>query len=258
MGIGFSRMNYAYQFNDYINATGDSNTYSIYGKTPIINDGWRLANFVYGYDHRDITDTYELSTLSVGADRSSDAGYVGLAGHFNAPKYYTGYNFFLRNGFVNLESDASDKQHFQRWNLDVVHVQHFAPRWDLRLNLHGQFSRQSLDSSEQMSLGGINGVRAYPQGEATGDKGAQYTAELVYKTGVTGLSFSTYLDSGYIVQNGTDAGRHLSGYGIGLEYMKTMDWFVRLDYARKINNEYNYSERSDDNGRFWFQIYKLF
>ncbi len=80
----------------------------------------------------------------------------------------------------------------------------------------------------------------------------------MYKTKVPGLNLSAYLDSGYVVQNSTDTGRHLSGYGIGIEYMKPMDWFIRLDYARKINAEYNYSERSDDNGRFWFQVYKLF
>jgi hemolysin activation/secretion protein len=258
VGIGFSRMNYAYDLNQYLNATGDANTYSIYAKTPIINDGWRLVNFVYGYDHRDITDTFELSPFTFDIARKSDAGYIGLAGHFNTPSYYTGYNFFLRNGFVNYDDSSLDKDHFQRMNLDVVHVQHFAPRWDLRLNLHGQTSSQSLDSSEQMSLGGINGVRAYPQGEATGDKGLQYTAELVYKTGVQGLSLSAYLDGGYIVQNSTDTSRHLSGYGIGIEYMKPMDWFVRLDYARKIHAEYNYSERTDDKDRIWFQVYKLF
>lgn len=186
VGVGFSRMNYAYQFNNYINATGDANTYSLYGKSPIYNDGWRLMNFVYGYDHRDITDTYDLFGISVGTDKKSDAGYLGLAGHFNTPRYYTGYNFFFRNGFVNYESTAADKDHFQRWNLDMVHVQHFSPHWDLRLNLHGQFSHQDLDSSEQMSLGGINGVRAYPQGEAVGDKGAQYTAELVYNSNFAG------------------------------------------------------------------------
>ena len=259
VGVGFSRMNYGYQFNDFINATGDTNTYSIYGKSPIINDGWRLMNFVYGYDHRDITDTYDISGVtSFDTKKKSDAGYIGLAGHFNTPRYYTGYNLFLRNGFVNYEDIAADKDHFQRANLDVVHVQHLAPHWDLRVNLHGQTSSQSMDSSEQMSLGGINGVRAYPQGEATGDKGYQYTTEMVYKTGVTGLSLSAFYDNGYIVQNSTNTGRHLSGFGFGIEYLKPMDWFIRFDYARKINAEYNYAERNNDKDHYWFQIYKLF
>lgn len=104
----------------------------------------------------------------------------------------------------------------------------------------------------------MNGVRAYPQGEATGDKGIQYTTELVYKTGVAGLSISTFFDGGYIKQNYYNTSRNLYGYGIGLEYLKPMDWFIRLDYARKINAEYNYAERNDDHDRFWLQIYKLF
>ena len=41
-----------------------------------------------------------------------------------------------------------------------------------------QFSNKNLDSSEQLSLGGITGVRAYPSGEASGDQGYKLTTEL--------------------------------------------------------------------------------
>lgn len=258
MGIGLSRLNYGYQFNDFINAQGKTTTYSLYGKTPILNDGWRLMNLVYGFDHRNIRDEYILGNLSATTKKTSNAGYVGFAGHYNDPHYYNGYNLFYRNGFVNYEDSPSDKQHFGRFNLDMIHVQHLAPHWDFRINLHAQATNQSLDSSEQMSLGGMSGVRAYAQGEATGDKGIQYTTELVYKTGVTGLSVSTYFDSGRIVQNDFNTGRTLSGYGFGLEYLKPLSWYARLDYARKINGQYDFSERSNNQDRFWFQVYKLF
>ena len=47
-----------------------------------------------------------------------------------------------------------------------------------------------------MYLGGANGVRAYPQGEGSGDEGVLGTLELRYHTNLPGLILSTYFDAG--------------------------------------------------------------
>lgn len=258
VGINVSRGQYGYEINQLLNASGTSTTYGIYGRTPLINDGWRLVNVAYGFDHRDIEDEYLLGPISLYSNKSSDAGYIGLTGHYNTPRYYTGYNLFYRTGAVHYQANGLGKDDFFRFNLDLAHVQHLQPRWDLRINLHGQTSSQSLDTSERISLGGINGVRAYPQGEATGDTGIQYTAELVYKTKRPGLAVSAYFDGGYVMKHQVDTSRTLLGYGMGISYARPREWYFRLDYARKINNDYNYSENTDVNGRIWFQMYKLF
>lgn len=52
--------------------------------------------------------------------------------------------------------------------------------------------------------------------------------------------------------------RGLAGWGLGLQYAKADDYYLRLDYARKLGSEEFTSEESDKNGRLWFLAYKLF
>src|SRR5690606_17102591 len=47
----------------------------------------------------------------------------------------------------------------------------FAMNWGLYTSFYGQTASKNLDSSEKLSLGGATGVRAYPQGESSGDEG---------------------------------------------------------------------------------------
>ena len=50
---------------------------------------------------------------------------------------------------------------------------------------------------------------------------------------------------------------NLAGWGIGLQYARSNDYYLRLDYARKLNGEAFTSEENDKNGRLWFLAYKM-
>ena len=69
-------------------------------------------------------------------------------------------------------------QSFSRWQLDVARLQRANDT--LNFYAHGivQGTHDNLDSSEGFSLGGASGVRAYPTGEASGDKGWLVQLEL--------------------------------------------------------------------------------
>ena len=142
------------------------------------------------------------------------------------------------------------------------HIQHLGSVFDLHLNFHGQLASRDLDGSEQFSLGGANGVRAYPQGEASGDSGYQATAELRYQTPVKGMSMTLFADVGEVLArkdgDTSDPHRRLAGWGIGAVYSLDRSLYARLDYARKIKGESYRSEAEDKNGRLWFRLYKLF
>ena len=103
-------------------------------------------------------------------------------------------------------------------------------------------------------------MRAYPQGEAGGDSGYQATAELRYKTPIPDLSVGSFIDFGTVHQKGGYAEEHrsLAGWGVGLRYVRTGDFALRLDYARKLDGERYQSEAQDKNGRLWFQAVKIF
>ena len=96
-------------------------------------------------------------------------------------------------------------------------------------------------------------------GEASGDSGYQATAELRYSTPVPYLSLAAFTDWGEVdLAKSCGQHRNLAGWGVGVEYAKPNDYFLRLDYARKLDGEKFQSEAEDKNGRLWFLAYKLF
>jgi hemolysin activation/secretion protein len=72
----------------------------------------------------------------------------------------------------------------------------------LNTTLRGQIPGNNLDSSEQFSLGGTNGVRAYPTGEASGDEGWLFSVNIGKKLSGK-LSTSLFFDAGSIRLNHT-------------------------------------------------------
>ncbi|MBQ6778778.1 MAG: BamA/TamA family outer membrane protein, partial [Acidaminococcaceae bacterium] len=117
----------------------------------------------------------------------------------------------------------------------------------------------NLDSSEHIYLGGARGVRAYPQGEASGDEGLLGTLELRYHTPVKGLVLSTYFDAGHVrIEKDDHGSMTLKGWGIGLSYTKPNDWFARFDYARRIGSDDKMSEDARSRQRMWFIAGKVF
>jgi hypothetical protein len=64
----------------------------------------------------------------------------------------------------------------------------------------GQTASKNLDSSEKFSLGGINGVRAYPQGEASGDEGYRGTVELRHNV-MPNVQATVFYDWGKVTIN---------------------------------------------------------
>lgn len=102
-------------------------------------------------------------------------------------------------------------------------------KWHLAANLHGQFSDGNLDSAEQFSLGGPNGVRAYPIGEARGDEGWLLSVNFIRPINDV-VTAKLFVDYGQITRNketwsGWDALNPnlqnyyaLSGIGAGLDW----------------------------------------
>lgn len=148
---------------------------------------------------------------------------------------------------------------YHKFNTDINHIQRLGHTVNLHINLHSQLASKDLDGSEQFSLGGADGIRAYPQGEASGSSGYQATAELRYATSIANLSLATFIDWGEVELNKNIGDhRNLAGWGVGVQYARPNDYYLRVDYARKLNGEAYQSEENDKNGRVWFLAYKLF
>ena len=123
-------------------------------------------------------------------------------------------------------SGQNTRGSFQKWNVELARIQATPISG---LSLFGRFSAQwankNLDSSEGFGLGGASGVRAYPQGEASGDEGWLAQIEVRYQMG----AFAPYAfyDAGRVRLNAEPAGltvpanpnqRAIAGAGLGVRY----------------------------------------
>ena len=97
------------------------------------------------------------------------------------------FSFAYGRGDLNIETpaakaidDASARTNgsYHKWNLSFVRLQNLTAKLSAYVAFYGQKAGKNLDSSEKLILGGINGVRAYPQGEAPGDTGYLLSGEL--------------------------------------------------------------------------------
>ena len=265
VGIGYSYSDYELgSIWSQLGVKGFAHTISLYGKTPLQNTAANGLNVIYAYNYRKLND--EFNGTNIG-DRHSHSFSLGLNGRNRTQNNALQYNVTLHTGTLSPDSAVADtlataggtKGRFTKGTLDATAVQKLGGPFDVMLKLSGQKAASNLDSSEHIYLGGARGVRAYPQGEASGDEGLLGTLELRYHTQVPGLTLSTYFDAGSVkTQKSVSGSTTLKGWGIGLTYSKPNDWFARLDYARRIGFADNLSRDANSKQRMWFILGKIF
>lgn len=259
LGISYSLMDYSLSgFYNILDAVGRAKTFSIYGSTPFINTSRNYLAAAYGYDNRQLQD--ELRTFGSSTEKHSNALHLGIVGNSRGMGSYTGYSALYYTGRLTYDDiNVGNEGTYHKFNTDINHIQSLGHTVNLHINLHSQLASKDLDGSEQFSLGGADGIRAYPQGEASGSSGYQATAELRYATPIANLSLATFIDWGEVELNKNIGDhRNLAGWGVGVQYARPNDYYLRVDYARKLNGEVYQSEENDKNGRVWFLAYKLF
>lgn len=171
-----------------------------------------------------------------------------------------------RNAALNAHTDG----HYTKAAWSVLRLQRLGPNSSLYGALAGQFASKNLDSSEKFVLGGPQGVRAYPQGEASGDEGALLNLEYRHEL-MEGLRLAAFIDHGSIrlAHNewapGAIPNRYsLSGAGIGLQWSQPGNFAVVASVARRLggnpgrNVTGNDSDGAHDDTRFWLQAIKFY
>lgn len=276
LGIGYSRMDYKLGgLFANTGANGTADTVSLFGSRPIYHLDNRKLEWRFGYDYRrlvDNLDEYRKYGLNLDSKKHSHSVHVGLDGYNRGPGAVVDYDVTLTAG--TLGTDSNRARDFARWSdtdgaytkleASATGVQSLGHQTDVMLKLSGQASFNNLDSSEEMYLGGANGVRAYPQGEGSGDQGIFGTLELRYHTNLPGLTLSTYFDAGTtrLMHHTTsdmpiNSTSTLKGWGVGVSYSKPNDWFARFDYARRIGGFDGMSDDAKSKDRMWFIVGKI-
>ena len=265
LGVGVSRSDYELgSIFSELGAKGVANTYSFWGETPIRKTAKSSFSVIYGFDYRKITD----EIMGYSWDKHSTAFHAGISGSERSDSTNFMYRAEIRRG--NVAADSQGAEVFGRdgrtlgvfWKgvFDITAVQRLGNCTDIMLKAQGQKASRNLDSSEEIYLGGAHGVRAYPQGEASGDEGVLGTLELRYHTPMKGLVLSVYLDAGHVsyTKDRMSGSETLKGWGIGITYSKENDWFARFDYARRIGSPDIMSNDAKSKSRLWFMLGKMF
>ena len=137
---------------------------------------------------------------------------------------------------------------FMSVNLDLARIQSLGPNWTLFGRLSGQWSDDRLDSSEYVSLGGAERVRAFPSGEASGMKGAYAQLELRYAHGI--YSPYVFVDAGATTSKAAPE-RRLAGAGVGLRVLQLSGFNLDSALAWRLSGEPSSDTARKQNPVFW-------
>ena len=270
LGLGISRMDYNLggPFRAW-GANGTADTVSLFGTVPIYHMHDGQLKVLYGYDYRKLEDDLDIFGGLADTDKHSNSVHVGIAGNQQLDaKTSVDFDATLTHGNLTLDSwyarlrDAlggDTEGPFTKFTFDGTLVRTLGHRTDVMEKVSGQLADRNLDGSEQLYLGGANAIRAYPQGEGSGDDGITSTTEFRYYTDIPGLTFSTYFDIGHakLSHDGHAGSETLKGWGLAASYQRPGDWFARLDYARRIGDSKFLSEDAKAKGRLWFLLGKI-
>ncbi|TAN46583.1 MAG: ShlB/FhaC/HecB family hemolysin secretion/activation protein [Methylococcaceae bacterium] len=258
-----------------LNADGEAQIASLYALHPLLRSRSFNLYAQLGYDNKRLVDRagrvqtvsnrqVDAWTASLSGDGRDDLAGGGVMSYSLA---YTAGNLGL-NSAPDLAMDGSSTRRaggYDKWSLNLLRLQQLSDDTSLYLAYTRQFARKNLDSSEKLSLGGAYGVRAYPQGEATGDEGHLLTAELRRNLALPlpGLwQAAAFFDHGRITLNSRPwvaGGNHLSlsGAGLALHAMQPDDWLVKFTLAWRVGDEMP-SSGPDAAPRVWAQAVKYF
>ena len=217
----------------------------------------------------------ESTTLALRGNNQDSFGEGGM----------TDFNLSVTDGQLNLDGVAADLAqdavtarthgHYQKTNYVLARQQRLSNSVSVKGGVSGQFASKNLNSAEKFVLGGINGVRAYPTGEASGDEGWLATGEIAYQLN-TSLEFSGFIDHGEVVVHknlwpGANAGAPfiknryaLSGAGVGLKWSRPSNYLLRAILAFPVGDNPGRDAKGHDadgkqaGSRLWLQAIKQF
>jgi hemolysin activation/secretion protein len=281
-GISFAQFSYSLE-RDFTNlkAHGAGDVFTLYGLHPFIRT--RNANLIgqVSYENKMLKD--RIDTSNTIEDRKINTFKLGLVGDFRDRVMGGALNSFsvaYTDGFLDVGPNAlliqdqgatglRTQGKFSKANFDFRRLQLINQDVNLLLAISGQLASKNLASAEKMSLGGANGVRAYPTGQAIGDQGFLFTTELRYivpKFQVLSgdVTLSGFYDAGRVQVNmdtlaTTGANfQGISGFGVGVSLGKDNDFLIKGSVAWRGENDVPDADTARRTPRVWFQGIKWF
>ncbi|MGR1216852.1 ShlB/FhaC/HecB family hemolysin secretion/activation protein [Metapseudomonas otitidis] len=270
-GVAYSDMDYELgkDFDD-LRAHGNARIASVYAIQPLVRSRDFSLFTQLQFDDKRLKDDIDL--FDEKSDKHARVVTLTLNGNSRDDLLGGGVNSFAlgwSQGSLTLDgaqaqrtddATAGTRGRFHKLNPSLVRLQRLSDRFSLYTQLQGQWADGNLDSSEKLYLGGAYGVRAYPQGEASGDQGWLANVELRYAL-TEAWQLSTFVDHGEVRLNkdtwtSDDNHRSLSGAGFGALWA-AHGWQVNAVAAWKLGNAEAESD-VERTPRVWAQVVRAF
>ncbi|MDB5931985.1 MAG: Polypeptide-transport-associated domain protein ShlB-type [Polaromonas sp.] len=278
-GVAYSWLGYELgkEFSS-LDAHGTARVASIYGSYPLIRTRDTNLYALLAFDHKTFED--RVDAVSSVTDKKAQVLMATLRGDHRDSLGGGGFNSYgvtASAGNIDIETPsarnfdavtARTNDHFTKLGFSAMRVQSVTNTVSLYAGINGQLASKNLDVSEKMELGGMNGVRAYPEGEAYADQGYLLTLEArmllpKFSEQMPGqMQLVGFIDTGRVTLNKNpwttgDNQRTLSGAGVGLNWSAANNFVIRTSYARKLGSG-TATSAPDKSGRFWIQAVKYF
>lgn len=271
VGVAYSDLDYqlAKDFAD-LDAHGNARIASGYIIQPLIRSRDLSLYARLQFDDKRLKDDIDL--FAEKSDKRSRVVTASFYGNSRDSLFGGGLNSFAlgwSQGSLSIDGplkqwlddlSAGTRGDFHKLNPSALRLQRLSERFSLYTQVQGQWADGNLDSSEKISLGGAHGVRAYPEGEASGDQGWLGKVELRYSL-TPAWQLATFVDHGQVRLNKNtwsngDNHRSLSGTGVGATWA-TQGWNVNAVAAWKLGNADARSD-VDRSPRVWAQVARYF
>lgn len=275
-GVGASQVEYSLGGAfEPLDAVGLSRIYDASLTLPVIRQRNQNLFLRLLLDHKELTD--ELRAVDY--DSHKRVNGVGLGWAWERRDNFGGGGYFSSNGVLyrgrlklldepNALYDqspfgADTAGDFTKLTFQFSRLQALWPKQTLFVGLGGQWSNRNLDASEQLSLGGHDAVRAYPQGEVLADRGIIGNIEYRYALNNDVTTYVFYDASrGWLnkpppATPGDRPIRSLRGPGLGLSWAKPNNFSLDLSVAWRTTDP-AVTSGGDKKPRVFFQLQKFF
>jgi len=268
IGVAYTQMRYRLgeEFSN-LDAHGTARVASVYLLHPLLRSRQANLNLQINIDHKELDDNIDLTATTT--SKTLNNLTVGLSGYRNDDGGISHGNLSVTAGKLKLDADSAvldalghnTQGHFVKGNAQLGRLQRLSQQWSLSAQLSAQYAGNNLTSTEKMSLGGVYGVRAYPQGEAPADDAwllnlelraditAQAQALLFYDSAQGRLYHKPIAGDG-------DNRRSLSGVGTGIRWSGPEGLSLQASIAWRTDDAP--TSDKDKLPRAWLQLAKRF
>ncbi len=253
-----------------LDAVGSADTTELRLSYPIIRTRHENLNLGLSLIHKDLEDEIRSTSDITGKSIKSikaDLGYEKHSYAFDVPTFSKA-SVILTHGELDFDDPAKATEDllgpdtqgsFSKININLSHAIALTDLISLEadLQLQHSFRNKNLDGSEDLSIGGANGVKLYPDGEISAENGYLLTLEAKYKLPeYQSLSHSVglFYDVGRVnMADNTSAFASKTLHNIGVGYYATYDnFFTNMQVAWKAGSE-NITTEPDYDHRFLLQ-----